>query len=69
MVLFNLVTAVIVEHAFEAAKQDEEMVANQKKEEKTRTLVDLEGLFRELDEDGSGELSREEFTEVMDDPK
>jgi hypothetical protein len=68
IVLMNLMTAIVVENAFAAAAKDEEAVAQLKKLKQKKSLNDLKILFKELDEDGSGALSKEEFTDVLDDP-
>merc|ERR1719235_1118999 len=68
IVLMNLMTAIVVENAFAAAAKDEEAVAQMKKLKQKKTVNDLKMLFKDLDEDGSGALSKEEFTDVLDDP-
>ncbi|KAF4678194.1 hypothetical protein FOL47_003256 [Perkinsus chesapeaki] len=68
-VLFNLVTAIIVEQAFSAVAADEELLASTRHSHQRETIDGLKKLFDELDEDGSGELSAQEFTDVLDDPK
>lgn len=68
-VLFNLMTAIIVENAFEAAARDEEAVAKLKQVAQLNATEELRVLFAELDEDESGQLSRAEFTDVLDDPR
>lgn len=69
IILMNLMTAIVVENAFAAASKDEEAVAQMKKLKQKKTIQDLKVLFKELDEDGSGALSKEEFTDVLDDPQ
>lgn len=68
-VLSNLITAVIVENAFAISKEDEEEVAIMKERQKDADINELKILFLEIDEDGSGYLSREEFLEAVDNPK
>merc|ERR1740123_2349904 len=60
-VLMNLVTAIIVENAFAIAKEDSEHQAKLIEEAKKHELKSLAELFLEIDEDGSGELSKTEF--------
>ncbi|KAF4749935.1 hypothetical protein FOZ62_022896, partial [Perkinsus olseni] len=57
MVLMNLITAVIVENAFSIAKADAEEQAKIREREKQNDITSLAKLFKELDADGSGELS------------
>mmetsp|Transcript_42384 Transcript_42384/g.76077 ORF Transcript_42384/g.76077 Transcript_42384/m.76077 type:complete len:1072 (-) Transcript_42384:142-3357(-) len=67
IVLFNLMTAVVVKNASDAAEQDEEAKAQQQVALQAKMQADLKEMFAALDEDGSGTLSREEFTDVLDD--
>lgn len=67
IVLFNLMTAIVVKNAFDAAEEDEEALENAKKMEEERSIDKLTEMFYEMDEDGSGTLSIEEFTDVLDD--
>merc|ERR1711870_217212 len=66
LVLANLVTAVIVNNAFSRAQQDQQMAVQQKREEAKREITDLTSIFDEMDEDGSGTLSREEYFQAVD---
>jgi len=68
-VLSNLITAVIVENAFAISKEDEEEVAVMRERQKDADINELKILFLELDEDGSGELNREEFLDAVENPK
>lgn len=67
IVLFNLMTAVVVKNAFDASKDDHEAQAHMKEVEERNFELKLKDMFAEMDEDGSGELSLEEFTNVLDD--
>ncbi|CAE7560413.1 para [Symbiodinium sp. CCMP2592] len=67
IVLFNLMTAIVVKNAFDAAEADEEAKAQQQVQNQATMAADLREMFQALDEDGSGTLSREEFTDVLDD--
>lgn len=60
-VLMNLVTAVIVENAFNIVHEDKDAMAKEEENKKRRELKQLSALFMEIDTDGSGELSRDEF--------
>ncbi|EER12988.1 hypothetical protein Pmar_PMAR019517 [Perkinsus marinus ATCC 50983] len=65
MVLMNLITAVIVENAFSIAKADAEEQAKIREREKQNDMNSLAQLFNDLDADGSGELSFDEFQEAV----
>ncbi|KAF4656824.1 hypothetical protein FOL47_008729 [Perkinsus chesapeaki] len=65
MVLMNLITAVIVENAFSIAKADAEEQAKIREHKKQSEISSLAELFRELDSDGSGELTFEEFHQAV----
>mmetsp|Transcript_130181 Transcript_130181/g.324598 ORF Transcript_130181/g.324598 Transcript_130181/m.324598 type:complete len:515 (+) Transcript_130181:139-1683(+) len=60
-VLMNLVTAVIVENAFSDSKTEDEELAQRIAREKEKELEELTVIFKQLDEDGSGMLTREEL--------
>jgi len=67
-VLFNLMTAIVVKNAFDAASEDEEAVAQMKENDRKRQEQALLEMFDELDTDDSGMLSKQEFAEnVLDD--
>jgi len=64
-VLLNLVTAIIVQQALEMAHGDETEQAMKLQKQRERDLRDLEETFRRLDEDGSGQVSLEEFAQAF----
>jgi len=64
-VFWNLITAVIVENAFSIAKEDSAHQAKEAEMDKKRELKELANLFLEIDKDGSGELTTEEFFGAM----
>jgi len=64
-VLMNLITAVIVEHAFNQAKEDEELVAHELKKEQEAEISELCDIFKEIDLDGSGMLDKEEYDQAI----
>lgn len=66
LVLANLVTAVIVNNAFSRALQDQQLLVMQKREDAKRDIAELTVIFDEIDEDGSGSLSREEYFAAME---
>mmetsp|Transcript_54084 Transcript_54084/g.128811 ORF Transcript_54084/g.128811 Transcript_54084/m.128811 type:complete len:645 (-) Transcript_54084:135-2069(-) len=64
-VVSNLITAIIVENAFAIAQEDQDSLAKAIETQKKEDLKELAKLFLQLDEDGSGELSKQEFTEAL----
>lgn len=69
-VLMNLITAVIVEHAFNQAKEDEELVAHNLRIEQEAEIAELGEIFKEIDLDGSGFLDKDEYEQaVMHNPR
>mmetsp|Transcript_128059 Transcript_128059/g.370616 ORF Transcript_128059/g.370616 Transcript_128059/m.370616 type:complete len:571 (-) Transcript_128059:76-1788(-) len=68
LVLMNIVTAVLVDNALSNSKKDaQEIVAAQEKE-KQKAFMRFRSLFEDMDTDGSGDLSRDEFQEAFADP-
>eukprot|EP00927_Polykrikos_kofoidii_P002940 TRINITY_DN11167_c0_g1_i2.p1 TRINITY_DN11167_c0_g1~~TRINITY_DN11167_c0_g1_i2.p1 ORF type:complete len:691 (+),score=101.97 TRINITY_DN11167_c0_g1_i2:52-2073(+) len=61
IVLLNLVTAIIVENAFKFANLDEKEQALLAERLRLESMENLKELFKTLDDDGSGEISWEEF--------
>ena len=61
----NLLTAVVIECSFEASRTDKEVEQKLKSELLKKYLPHLVNLFRQLDKDGSGEIS---FEEIRDAP-
>jgi len=68
-VLLNLVTAVIVDNALAVSKEDEENQLKEKRDRDKANFAKLNGLFQQLDADGSGELSMEELDDSFQDPE
>jgi hypothetical protein len=60
-IVMNLITAIIVDTALLIVKSDQDSAAKEESEKKKRELKKLAELFMELDVDGSGELSSQEF--------
>jgi Na+-transporting methylmalonyl-CoA/oxaloacetate decarboxylase gamma subunit len=60
-VFMNLVTAVIVDTAFNIAQADKENEGKEKENAKKEDLKRLAEIFLEMDKDGSGDLSKREF--------
>mmetsp|Transcript_62719 Transcript_62719/g.141604 ORF Transcript_62719/g.141604 Transcript_62719/m.141604 type:complete len:464 (+) Transcript_62719:48-1439(+) len=61
-VLMNLVTAIIVEHAFTSGKADERDRAIRAEREKDKELEQLEAFFQIIDKDGNGMITMDELT-------
>eukprot|EP00440_Ansanella_granifera_P025993 gb/GFBE01028220.1/.p1 GENE.gb/GFBE01028220.1/~~gb/GFBE01028220.1/.p1 ORF type:complete len:619 (+),score=155.13 gb/GFBE01028220.1/:1-1857(+) len=65
MVLNNLVIAVIVNNAFLRVEEDEELQASIKRADLEAEMAELSTLFNEIDADGGGRLSKEEYNEAL----
>jgi len=65
LALGNLVTAVIINNFDENGQKDQEMLARQKREEINRDIDELRDMFVEIDSDGSGMLSKDEYDEAL----
>mmetsp|Transcript_31846 Transcript_31846/g.94679 ORF Transcript_31846/g.94679 Transcript_31846/m.94679 type:complete len:565 (+) Transcript_31846:54-1748(+) len=68
-VFWNLITAIIVENAMKVASEDAGQKAKDMDETKKRELKALADLFLEIDKDGSGELTVDEFFSALENPK
>jgi len=68
-IVMNLVTAIIVDNAFKNRQDDHESRCKDEEERKRSDLKMLAELFMEIDLDGSGELSKEEFFGSLRNPK
>eukprot|EP00928_Gymnodinium_smaydae_P087249 TRINITY_DN71539_c0_g1_i1.p1 TRINITY_DN71539_c0_g1~~TRINITY_DN71539_c0_g1_i1.p1 ORF type:complete len:501 (+),score=118.47 TRINITY_DN71539_c0_g1_i1:143-1645(+) len=61
IVLMNLVVAVIVENAFDTANEEDSALQARMQLQKAQELEELEKVFVEIDQDGSGTITREEL--------
>ena len=61
----NLVTAVIVEGAIEQAKNDKDVQAAYEAQRLQKLMPELRLMFAALDEDESGDITREELIDGM----
>jgi Ca2+-binding EF-hand superfamily protein len=68
MVLLNLITAVIVENAFSIVQEDEDAALREKEKMKELEIEKFRVMFKEMDTDGGGTLSFQEFEDSMDLP-
>lgn len=66
MVLSNLITGVIVHNAFVKEQQDEELQVRKKTEAARAEAEKLGEIFLEINTDGSGMLSKEEFSSAVE---
>jgi len=64
--LMNLVTATIVNAAFERQAADHEMVAREKKEKNDKLIEDIRNLFGEMDKRGTGRLTYDEYMNAVE---
>jgi len=63
--LGNLITAVIINNADENGAKDQELKAREKRDEVNREIDELKDIFTQIDADGSGLLSKEEYDEAL----
>lgn len=66
---FNILTGVFVEKAVAAAIPDREELISAEKAKLVQEVEELRALFKELDTDGSGKISKEEFSTHMKDDR
>jgi len=66
--LLNTVTAVFIKCAFLRFEHDREFVIQQELDEKREYLLDVKGIFCELDEDNSGTINAKELLEQIKNP-
>jgi hypothetical protein len=69
LALMNVVTAVFVGTAMQRSQTDRELVIQQELENKDEFVSVLQHVFEELDTNGSGGLSLEEFEQHIEDEK
>merc|ERR1719282_1304865 len=67
--LMNLFTAVIVNSALEQANQDKELMKAYEDMKRKKLIKEAKHIFKRIDQDGSGTLSREEILNVEGDDK
>jgi hypothetical protein len=65
LALGNLVTAVIIDNANDASSKDQELKASEKRGEMEKEIKALKDIFIDIDTDGSGILSKEEYMEAL----
>lgn len=66
IVLMNLITAVMVNSAIEKAQEDKDVMRAIAREKSEKLAHDIRDLFVRLDEDGSHDISKEEFMNLDD---
>jgi len=67
-ILLNLITAVVVQQAMQRFAEDENELVQELELQRKVELKELEMMFNDLDEDGSGRLHLEEFKEAFREP-
>jgi hypothetical protein len=67
LALLNIVTAVFVESAMQRSQCDRELLVQQEMEQKVEYVETLQRVFEELDNDGSGTLTLDEFERQIQD--
>mmetsp|Transcript_19063 Transcript_19063/g.44533 ORF Transcript_19063/g.44533 Transcript_19063/m.44533 type:complete len:755 (-) Transcript_19063:56-2320(-) len=66
IILMNIITGVVVNSAMEASLEDRERVRKTHEIQRKKALMkELKRVFRSLDADGDGKLTREEIEEVL----
>lgn len=65
--LLNLVTAVVVENVLVISQQEQMKEVKREEQARFENIRKLKELFENIDEDGNGEVSVEEFSEAMKD--
>mmetsp|Transcript_111422 Transcript_111422/g.311437 ORF Transcript_111422/g.311437 Transcript_111422/m.311437 type:complete len:593 (-) Transcript_111422:140-1918(-) len=68
LVLMNIVTAVLVDNALMNSNKDAQEIVAAQEQEKKKAFQRFRMLFGEMDTDGSGDLTREEFQTAFADP-
>lgn len=69
LVLLNLVTAIIVDHALRTSNGDELNQLRKKEKQQQDEIRELEALFSLIDQDGNGKVSVHEFTAAFEDTR
>lgn len=67
--LANVITSIFLENARKSSKSDREHVIQEEMQSKTQYLRDIEMIFAEMDADGNGLISRQEFHETLKDER
>ncbi|CAL1157550.1 unnamed protein product [Cladocopium goreaui] len=67
--LFNILTGVFVERAVAASLPDREELINEERKKLLKQVEELRSLFKALDTDGSGRISKAEFINAMKDDR
>lgn len=65
--LLNLVTAVIVENVLVISQKEQNQTVKRDEQERLESMSKLKTLFEDMDDDGNGELSLDEFHAAMKD--
>jgi len=67
LIFFNVMTAIVVQKTFKARQTDGMLAAINSEQHYIKTVRELMSIFKDLDEDNSGELSKAEFTDTLTD--
>jgi len=65
--LLNVVTAVVVETSIQRSQNDRDLLVQQEMEQKIEFVDSMQRVFEELDADGNGSLTLDEFEAQLDD--
>lgn len=67
--LANVITSIFLENARRSSKTDREHVIQEELQSRTQYMRDIEMIFAEMDVDGNGLISRQEFEDTMGDER
>jgi len=67
--IVNIVTGVFVESALQSNMKDRDIMAHEELQSKKRYLESMQDIFEEMDADGQGTISMEEFQENLKDER
>merc|ERR1711972_688934 len=65
----NIVTGVFVESTLQSNTKDREVVVHEEMQEKKEYLQNMADIFEEMDEDGKGTISMDEFDHKLSDER
>jgi hypothetical protein len=68
LAVLNIITGVFVDNAMECSKTQRDFLIQKENALRERYLKELEKIFSEIDDDGSGSLTREEMHEHLQSP-
>jgi len=67
--IFNVLVGIFVDTAFETSNRDREHIIMSEKARTHSFMKDVVELFKEIDSDNVGQITKDQFMEVLDDPR